>query len=272
VIQKVKGFGRMELRLIFALEQRKEQLFTIRDAKLILGSSDASVWNVLKRLRKKKRVIPIQNGVYLFAPMRSGEEGHWTEDAFKTVPSLVNTDDYYIGFVSAMNHWGMTEQLPYVVHVALLRQKRPVEAVQSRFVFVKKKRLGDFVQVKLGGRAVNVSSPEQTILDGLSFPEYSSGVAGMAKAIHFARKEIDWNKLLRLAMKDAEAVRRRLGYVLRLLGFKKQAEELKKSGSGFRGLVWLDPSARKDEFTHDMEWGLKVNVGRERLLEFREGH
>lgn len=268
-MQKIKGLGEVELRLVFALEQRKEQLFTIGDARRILGSSDASVWNVLKRLRQKRRVIRLQRGVYLFAPMRSGEEGLWSEHAFKVVPSLIKNEEYYVGFVTAMNYWSMTEQLPIVVYVALARQKRPVQAVQSKFVFVKKKTLGDFVSEDFGGVAVNVSSIEQTILDGLSFPAYCLGVAGIAKAIHFSRREMDWKKLVRLAVQDKSAVQRRLGFLLEKLGFKKEASGLRKA---FAGFVWLDPAAQKKAFTYNAKWGLKINVSDDRLLEFKEGY
>ncbi len=271
-MQKITGFGGMELRLIFALEQRKNQLFGIADAKRILGSSNASVWNVLKRLRKKKRVIRLQRGAYLFAPLRSGEEGFWTEDAFRVVPSLVK-GDYYVGFVSAMNYWGMTEQLPVVVYVALTRQKSGLEAVQAKYVFVKKRRLGDFVPVSFGDTVVNVSSVEQTILDGLSFPEYCAGIAGVAKAIWFARKRMDWRKLISLARsgKSGAVVQRRLGYLLELLGLKRRAKELKPE-EGFKGFAWLDSTAQKKEFEYDKNWGLKVNEGKRKLLEFQEGY
>ncbi|MCX6777400.1 MAG: type IV toxin-antitoxin system AbiEi family antitoxin domain-containing protein [Candidatus Micrarchaeota archaeon] len=263
------NFGEMELRLIFSLEQKKDHLFSMGDAKRILGSSDASVWNVLKRLMKKKRVIRLQRGAYLFAPLRSGEDGLWSEDAFRVVPSLVNGSDYYIGFVSAMSYWGMTEQLPIVVYVALKRQKRSLEAVQARFVFVRKKRLGDFVPVSFGGTMANVSSVEQTIWDGLSFPEYCLGIAGVAKAVWFMRKTIDWQKLLLLAKDEKSAVRRRLGYLLELLGFKKHTRGLEGE---FVGYSWLEPSGQKREFEYSKKWGLKLNAKTRDLLEFMEGY
>ncbi len=266
-MQKIKSFGEMELRLMFALEQRKECLFSIADAKRILGSSDASVWNVLKRLAKKRRVIRLQRGAYLFAPMRSGEEGLWTEDAFRVVPTLVK-NEYYVGFVSAMNYWGMTEQLPVVVYVALTCQKRSTQAVQAKFVFVKKKRMGDFVSVRFGSTNVNVSSVEQTVLDGLSFPEYCLGIGGVAKAIWFARKDINWQKLLSLAKNEKDVVRRRLGYLLDLVGFKKRVNGL---GGKFSGYSWLDPSGQKQKFGYSKKWGLKVNAEKSDLLEFLEG-
>ncbi len=269
VIQKIKRFGEREVKLLFALEQENSPVFTISHARKILGTGDASVKNVLKRLKKKHRIIALQRGVYLFAPLKSGENGLWTEDAFRVAPSLVNGKGYYIGFISAMNYWGMTEQLPVVVYVALTSQKRNLRAVQANFIFVKKKRLGNFVPISLDGTEVNISSMEQTILDGLAFPQYCMGIGEVAKAIHFSRKKLDWEKLIRLAKQEKGAIRRRLGFLLELLGFKKHAKALNGHFSGF---AWLDPTEQKAGFAYNKAWGLKINVEKRQTLEFLEGY
>ena len=137
-IQKLIGFGGKETKLLFWLEENEKSVFTFSEAREALGGSLASVKNVLKRLRKKKRVMHLQKGLYLFAPLKSGKEGFWSEDAFIVAKHLVGKENYSIGFLSAMNHFGMTEQIPVVVHVALERQKKPVEAVSVKFVFIKK--------------------------------------------------------------------------------------------------------------------------------------
>lgn len=266
-VNTTKRFGVQEIKLLFELEQSKKPVFTFSDAKKMLGTSDASVKNVLKRLKKKRRIISLQKGVYLFAPMRSGEGGLWSENALCVVPYLVK-ETYYVGFGAAMNYWGMTEQLPYAIYVALKRQKRALEAVQTRFVFVKKRKIGDFVTVSVGGTDVNISSVEQTILDGLAFPEYCLGMAGVAKAIGYVKDRVDWRKLIRMAKEDKSVVQRRLGFLLELMGFK-QSKELESKYAGFS---WLDPNAQKQKFGYSKKWGLKVNVEKSDLLEFESGY
>ncbi|MFH0973560.1 MAG: type IV toxin-antitoxin system AbiEi family antitoxin [Candidatus Micrarchaeota archaeon] len=254
---------------MFVLEREENQVFTIDDARKILGTSDASVKNVLKRLKKKRRVISLQKGAYLFAPLKSGVEGFWSENAFKIVPYLVKTREYYIGFIAAMNYWGMTEQIPITVHIAIKKQKRPVEAVQTKFVFVTKKRLGDFTKISFTGTEVNISSVEQTILDALAFPEYCTGIEGATKAIWYSKNKIDWKRLVTLAKNDSSAVQRRLGFLLELLKLKKHAKKLENA---FGGFSWLDYGAQKKEFEYSNKWGLKVNVEKQDLLEFQRGY
>lgn len=256
------------MKLLFALEQSEQGTFTIKDAKRILGTSSASVKNVLKRLKRKKRLIPLQKGAYLYAPLKSGRNGKWSEDAFKIVRLLANTDRHYIGFVTAMSHWGMTEQIPYVMFVALERQKREVKAVQTRFQFVKVKKLGEFEKVQIGGVDVNISTIEQTIIDGLAHPKYCAGIDSVTKAIAYSEKRMNWEKLISMAMEGKSVIRRRLGYLLELLGLKKYAKKLEGK---FTGYSFLEASAQKGNFSYSKKWGLKVNVEKDDLLEFQRG-
>ena len=168
-----------------------------------------------------------------------------------------------------MNHWGMTEQLPRTVMIAMTRQKRPLDAVQSKFIFVAKKRLGDYAKVSFAGTEVNISSVEQTVLDALAFPAYCSGIEGAAKAIWNSRRDINWRKLSELAKGGKSVVRRRLGFLLELLGLERHAKEI---DGKFAGFSWLDPNAQKVEFQYSKRWGLKVNLKKEDALEFLRGY
>jgi len=193
----------------------------------------------------------------------------WSENAFIVVPSLVKTSSYYIGFLSAMNYWGMTEQIPQTVYVAINRQKRPLEAVQTRFVFVKKPKLGDTTQIEIQNVKVNISSKEQTIIDGLLFPEYCLGITEVAKAIHSAKDELNRKELTALAKKEKVIVRRRLGYLLDSLNLKKLSKELEGK---FIGFSWLDPNFQKKTFSYSKKWGLKINIPESDLLSFMGGY
>ena len=269
MIQKITGFGPREIALIFELEQRENTVFSFAQAAKIIGGSLASVASILTRLKRKRRISTLQRGLYLYAPLKSGFDGNWSEDAFAVVPSLVKGRDYYIGFVSAMNYWGMTEQLPISVLVALKRQKASLEAVGAKFAFIKKPRLGAATSIKISGRDVLISTREQTIIDGLLFPGKCLGIAGVANAIDSSSRELRWEKLLELANAEKEVVRRRLGYILELLGRKEIAKKLEGK---FTGFAWLDPSSSKNVLSYSKKWGLKLNLTEKQLLEFREVH
>jgi len=266
--KKILRLGERELKLIFAFEERKRHLFTTKEAKEILGGSDASVKNVLKRLKRKKRVIRIERGKYLFAPMQAGKEGEWSEHSFVLVPELVGSSEYYIGFLTALNYWGMTEQMPRTVFVVTNKKKNGLNVFGAQYVFVNMK-IGDYSRIEILDTGINVSTREQTILDCLAHLEYSLGIGEVTKGINAARKELDWKKLLNLCMKEKDVVRRRLGYLLELLGERKHAKCLEKKTIGFS---WLDPHTAKKRLAYSKKWGLILNVPKEELLEFMRGY
>lgn len=268
-IRKLIRFGGMETKLLFWLEENEKSIFTFAQARAAIGGTVASAKNVLKRLKKKKRVIPLQKGIYLFAPLKSGKEGHWSEDAFLVAKKLAGKENYYIGFLSAMNHYGMTEQIPVIVHVVLTRQKKTIEAVGAKFVFTKKKELGEITMEKIHGEEIAFSSIEQTIIDGLAFPQYCLGISEVAKAINASRKAMNFEKLLEMAKHSSTAVRGRLGYILEQLGLKTHAKKLEGK---FTGFAWLDPHLSKKNLSYSKKWGLKINMAEPELLDFLEVH
>lgn len=99
MITKEITLGEKELKLLFTLEKEGKSVFKVADAKRILGTSEASVWNVLYRLKRKARIEEIEKGKYLLVPARAGYQGLWSEAPFPLVPHLI--DQYYIGFWSA---------------------------------------------------------------------------------------------------------------------------------------------------------------------------
>src|SRR3989304_3843149 len=72
--------------------------------------------DVIYRRRGKGRVIDVRKGEYLLVPARAGIGAGWSESIFRAVDAVVR-EDYYVGFWSAMNYLGMTEQVPRVVDV-----------------------------------------------------------------------------------------------------------------------------------------------------------
>ncbi len=168
--QKIK-LGANELRLLFTLEEENKSVFSINDAKRILGTSAPSVWNVIYRLKRKGRIEEIEKGKYLLIPARAGYGGSWSEVPYLLVPYII--DIYYIGFWTALNYWGMTEQVPRVVFVATTQRKRDIDYADTRFEFVTlaKERFFGFVEEKVARGSFNISSREKTIIDCMLYPK-----------------------------------------------------------------------------------------------------
>jgi len=228
--KKSVHLGPKEIQLIYTLEKQNLLIFNIADVKSILKTSDASVKNVVYRLKDKHRVIEIERGKYLLAPAKSGVEGYWSEHTFKILNKLIDT--YYVSYWTALHHWGMTEQIPRTTYVVTTKIKKDIEFFGEKIQFV------TVVPKKFYG--------------------YITG-----------RNQINFDNLFTVAKKfNVSSVQRRLGYLLEKSGLLKE-HEYKKLKENFKGFRWFDPSANKKILCYDRNWGLKVNISEESLFDWR---
>ena len=261
-MQKIR-LGDMELGALFVLEEAEAGIITLAELAKKLKLSRVQTWKLASRLARKRRLIRLKRGIYLFAPMKAGRKGLWTEDSLVLVPKLMENKNYYVGFWAALNHYGLTEQIPITVQIVTTSRERSFEALQSRFEFVQVRKLGEWREEKIGNKTARFATIEQLILDCLALPKKSGGTKEACKALWNARKRMDWQKLQALASESTDAVQRRLGYLCDLLAIRKF--KAKK----FAGLRWLDPSSSKKKTGKSSKWGLRLNVSEKELTEWR---
>ncbi|MFY9301436.1 MAG: type IV toxin-antitoxin system AbiEi family antitoxin [Candidatus Nitrosotenuis sp.] len=265
--------GPNENRLLLNLAASGKAVFTINEAQKILGSTISSVKHVLMGLTEKGRLQRIERGKYLLIPEEAGIERFWAEEPWIIVPHLVN--EYYVGFWTAMNYWGMTEQIPYTVFVVTTRQKKKtiLKFGNQKFQFItfSRKKFFGFVEEKSTKTKFNISSKEKTIVDGLMHPEYCGGITEVTKAMWNVRKEINWNTVLDMAKQvGINVVLRRLGYLLQILELESNISESIKQNLNQYPYQYLDPSTIKTKIGYSNDYGLIVNITRDELLGWRE--
>lgn len=261
--------GPREIQLIYTLEKQNLMIFNIADVKSILKTSDASVKNVIYRLKDKHRVIEIERGKYLLAPAKSGVEGYWSEHTFKILNKLIDT--YYVSYWTALHYWGMTEQIPRTIYVVTTKIKKDIEffGEKIQFVTIVPKKFYGYTTEKIDDDYFTIATREKTIIDCLDRPAYCGGVAELFKGLWTTRDQINFDDLLNATEKfDASSVQRRLGYLLEKSDLLR-GYEYKKLKGNFKGFRWLDPSANKKILHYDHNWGLKVNISEENLFDWR---
>lgn len=263
------SLGPHEAKLLFALEKEGRTIFTFDQALRILGSSRAAARNVIHRLTRKGRMIRVQKGKYVLAPARAGIEGDWSENPFLIVPHII--DEYYIGFWTAMSHWGMTEQIPLTIFVATTKRKRPVKYGGQTFSFItlSKAKFFGFTDEPIDGQTFRISTREKTIADALVFPRYCGGMGEVTKAMWTSRKEVKWRRVPDMMKQMGVSVAlRRLGYVLRVLRLEPEISNslARQQWYGFR---FLDPSAPKRALAYSKDFGLILNVTEGKLTSWR---
>lgn len=253
-----RGLGKKESFLISALARQDKAIFTAADAKAIVGN-DAKA--LLFRLASKKWILPLKRGLYAVVPLDVGVKGADSFIIHNFIIAAEMVQPYYIGFWSALNHYGLSDQIPNATFVAVTSARKPVKVLNSEYVFVQlnKKKFIGITKTEVAGKRIAISSKEKSVADCLDHPEYAGGIDEVARALFFSADEIDFLKLRDFALRMGNmAVLKRLGFILESAGLlQKHGSFLEKItlSKGYSLLDTLSPAAG----VHNARWGLIIN-------------
>jgi len=259
--EKRKGLSKNEAYLLSYLAENGKNIFTLNDIVNVLKCRYENAKVIVGRLVNKKWVIRIGKGKYLIVPLTAGVAGEYTEHEF-IVASLI-TKDYYIGYWTALNYYGFTEQVPNKIFIATKKRlkDRKIHETCLKFVCLSKKKFFGFDNISISNLKVNISDKEKTIIDCLDKPKYCGGIEEIVKSIFFAKEEIDFKKLTNYAIKIGNnAVIKRLGFILDFLSMDSKNLKNKISSS----YSVLDPTKEK-KGKYSSEWKILINVSKEEL-------
>ncbi len=263
-----KGIGEVGVKLLATLSEDKKNIFTVEDASKALDRKSSEVAKLLHDLAKNKWIMRISRGKYLILPLEAGIEAEFTEHEFVIASYLVSP--YYVGYWSALNYYGLTEQVPRTVFVATPKRKREVSisGVDYKFITLSRKKFFGYENISIGQNSVAISSKEKTLLDCLDHPEYSGELAEAAKGLWNARDEISFETLFEHAKRlGSNAVLKRLGYLMELYEFEPSlVKEINNSIS--KSYSPLDPTKPK-KGRYNSRWKLLLNVAEKDLTEWR---
>lgn len=258
-----KGLGKKSAFLLSALAEQGKNLFTVDKAISILNENKLSVTKLLHDLVKNGWLNRISKGKYLILPLEAGTELKYTEHEF--VLASILTSNYYISYWSALNYYGLTEQVPKTVFIATPKQRSEKKAlgITFKFVTLNNHKFFGFKMVQINNHPVNIAEKEKVIIDCLDQLRYCGGIVEVIKAIDEAKEELDFTKLITYAKKmKNSAIINRLGYILELLEVKAEV----KPGKYY---VLLDPINKK-KGTYCKKWKIIENIPKEELLSWRE--
>jgi len=215
---------------------KKGNTFTFNDALKISNLSTTSLQKVLYRLQQSGAIEWIKKGEYLIIPL-GAEKGKYTLHEFIIGSLLV--EPYSIAYWSALNYYGLTEQIPTTVFIQTITRKfntNPnVFGVQYKIVKIKESKCFGVRKEWIEEIQINITDKEKTIIDCLDKPQYCGGVIEVAKALK--NNKFDRKKLENYAQHIGNSgVLRRLGYLCELLNIKIKLPKLNT-----RNYLLLDP-------------------------------
>ncbi|CAG0995799.1 hypothetical protein METP3_02940 [Methanosarcinales archaeon] len=239
---------------------RKGQTFTFEDAASISSLGSQSLKVTLSRMEKEGWIERIEKGKYLLIPL-GARKGGYTINEFVIGSQLVKPA--VISYWSALNYHGFTEQIPNTVFIQTTARKKEQDieifGVRYKIVRIKGKKLFGFEKVWIDNVAILITDREKTIVDCLDKPQYCSGIAEAAKALH---GDLDIEKLKRYSIDIGNsAVIKRLGILCDKMGIKVDVEPGSISGN----YPLLDPSMHGNGILN-RKWKIRENVSEKYLV------
>ena len=222
--------------------------FTSEEARQVLGHKAGDpTRQFLERLQRKGWIRRIKRGRFAVIPLSSGERR--TPQLHEFLLAMEIVSPAAIAYWSALNHHGMTEQLPRTVFVAtnhpVFHPTKEALGISFKIVALRPSKFFGIVRDWVNEYPFWVTDKEKTIIDGLDLPKYVGGVGEVAKALTAAWTKLDEAKLWNCATKIGNsAVAKRLGFLTETLGLGRP-EFFRNSVRLAPGFSPLDPTLPK---------------------------
>ena len=233
---------------------KKGNILTFEDALKVSNLSRESLRVALLRLEKRGIIERIEKGKYLIIPL-GAVKGEYTLHEFVIGSTLI--DPHYFAYWSALNYYGLTEQIPTTVFLQTTARKKNQEikifGVRYQIIRIKKEKVFGIRKEWIEETQINITEKEKTIIDCLDKPKYCGGIIEVAKALK--NSKFDRKKLQNYAQRIGNSgVLRRLGYLCELLNKKIKLPKLNT-----RNYLLLDPTM-PEKGPKSAKWRLITNL------------
>jgi predicted transcriptional regulator of viral defense system len=258
-----KSLSTRESQALSRLASEGQQVITISDIADVLDIPRKSAKDMVYTLKEKGWLERIAHGKYLILPLAAGENGVYTEHEFVIASALV--EPMYIGYWSALNYHGLTEQLARTVYIVTTdrAREREIHGVTYRPVTVTEQKFFGYQPTAVGSDQVNISSIEKTLVDCADHPEFCGGIDEIAKAMQNAADTgCSWERVVEYLRRVGNgAATKRLVYLADQLDIElPEHDELVENFT--TGYPLLDPT-REATGTRDSTYQLRLNVSPE---------
>ena len=245
-----------QLRFVKLLDEYELDIFTINNIRQSIGKDFRNLNEVLENLVQKEILSRIEQGKYCRHNFRD-----------ELVISQYLVSDAIVGYWTALNKHGLTEQFPNTIFVqtSKIKSEKKVFGVTYKFIKVIPRKMIGFEKQGFGNHQYRMSDNEKTIVDCFDLPQYSGGFAELIRA--FDQINPDQKKLIKYtkAINNKAAMKRMafLAVILQKTGMEDFVDFAEKQVNPKYNL--FDPfSPEKGEFVS--EWKLRLNVSRDEIL------
>jgi predicted transcriptional regulator of viral defense system len=263
MIVKTDRLGPRERHFLASIAGSGKRIFRLEDA-IPYWPSRHLARKALSRLESKGWLERLERGLYLVVPLEAGPEGQWSED-----PLVIATQMVPYGataYWTALNYWGMTEQVPRIIYIQTSRRRSQTSVtilgVQYQMVVIVERKLFGITTQMSDGLSFRITDREKTLVDSCDRPDLCGGIFQVAEALRLD-EPLDWEKVdIYLEKFDSGAVYKRLGYLVEALGITvpDRAQKLRQWRNKLtHGIALLEPGAGH-EGSINTSWRIRENV------------
>lgn len=263
-MSKSLGINEKNRKLLDALNRSGKNMFTAKEASNIIGLTIDSTRLFLAYCTRRGWLARVKRGLYTCVPLGTINPQEYKENPFIVANRVF--DPCYIGGWSAAEHWGVTEQLFNSVCVFTQKPYRKRKVVIQRTEFVLKhtgkNKTKHTKGVWIENVKVQLSDPEQTLVDILSDPSTGGGIRHVADIVegYFNSEYFNQNTLLTYIKEFGnKTVYKRLGFILESLGMNSDYMIKVCNENISAGYSVLDPVV-DNKGSYSRRWNLRVNV------------
>lgn len=254
-----KGLGERESRALSRLARRGNEIFTLDELADAQETTYETAKDTASRLTRNGWLTRLKPGLYLIVPLAVGEDAEYTAHEFHVASHLA--DPMYVGFWSALSFHGLTEQVPRSVYVATTKRLTDitVHEVEYHRVTLADRKFFGFEPYAVGGRRVQISTPEKTLVDCADLPRHCGGVRELAKGVRAGTEVYDPETVIENArrVENGAAIKR----LLYLMDYYEVPVSNREAAvrTFTRGVSELDPT-RSADGSYSSDYGLNINV------------
>lgn len=214
----VSALSQKEAEIVARLSYEEKDIVTAQELDFYLPVNFQYRKQLVYSLKKKRILIPIKRGVYIFVPLESVPTGRRVSE-FLIPPVFFPKDNYYIGYSTMFNYYNFTDQqfqIVYVLNTTLCRE-RTIAGLSFKFTKIPSKRIYGVEKIDIKGRKVIVSSKERTLIDLIYFNKPVGGIEAAIEIFELFVKEkkCDIRKLVEYTVQFPNIkTRKRIGLIL----------------------------------------------------------
>lgn len=202
--------------LLRELQRTGRSIFTVADAQCLLKGSRPAVMAMINRLRQNGLIVTLTNGLY--AILQPTEQTHGLQP-LRVLDSLMRYlgTGYYVGLLSAANHWGAAHHKPQILQVITAQRHflKRLKKLKMEFYLKKNFPKVGVLSAKTPFGYHQISTPELTALDVITYETRSGGFNNVCLVVRDLITSMQEKSLL-VCCKNYDTLSsiQRLGYMM----------------------------------------------------------